>query len=232
VILVGIDDTDVVGARGTNKLARALARRVEARWTCLRVLRHQLLFDPRIPFTSHNGSASLLFEPRGSRSWETLRDEVRRGMEEDFIPGSDPGLCVAREVSDEVVAFAERCRREVVTAEEAREVARGAGVHLEGLGGTEGGVIGALAAVGLAATGDHGRVVFDPLWEDEVTGEVALEKILRRGVEAVLEEASGAEVHSGAVDVGKKLRPNRRGGRTLLLVERAGEGLWRALRRD
>lgn len=232
MILVGIDDTDVLGARGTNHLARDLARGAGPGWTCLRVLRHQLLVDPRIPFTSHNGSASLLFEPRGPADAAALREGIRRGMLADFIPGSDPGLCVAGTAGPEVIAFAERCRREVVTAEEARAIAGRNGVHLEGLGGTEGGVIGALAAVGLAATGDHGRVVFDRRWEGEVSGVLDLGTIRARGVEAVVEEATGAAVGTGAVEVAKKLRPNRRGGRTVLLVERAGPGLWRALRRD
>jgi hypothetical protein len=232
MILVGIDDTDIAGARGTNALARALARRVAPGWDCLRVLRHQLLVDPRIPFTSHNGSASLAFVPRAAGRWEDLRDEVRRGMLEDFIPGSDPGLCVATAVAPEVVAFAGRCRAEVVTAGEARAVARRAGLHLEGLGGTEGGVIGAVAAVGLAWAGDHGRVVHDACWRDEASGPLPLEEIRGRGVDAVVEESTGAEVREGVVDAGKKLRPNRRAGRTVLLVERAGPGAWRALRRD
>jgi hypothetical protein len=232
MILVGIDDTDILGSRGTNKLARTLARRVEDRWACLRILRHQLLLDPRIPYTSHNGSASLAFEPRGGGSCEALRDELRRAMLEELIEGSDPGLCVAVEAPPEVVSFAERCRREVVAAEEARATARLHGIHLEGLGGTEGGVIGALAAIGLAVTGNHGRVVFDPRWKDEPSGEMTLDAIRVRGVDGVVEESTGEDVLRGTVAVEKKLRPNRRGGRTVLLVERAGRDRWRALRRD
>ena len=234
MILVGIDDTDILGARGTNKLARALARDLAPGWTCLRILRHQLLFDPRIPFTSHNGSASLAFEAvSGAGDPVALGDAIRAGMLGDFIPGSDPGLCVAPEVPDAAVAFARRCTREVVTIDEAREVARSAGLRLEGLGGTEGGVIGALAAVGLAATGDHGRVVHDLARPgEEPTGEFPVEWILARGVDAIVEEAAGRPVAAGTVVLEKKLRPNRRGGRTILLVEGAGPGRWRPLRRD
>ena len=232
MILVGIDDTDIVDARGTNKLARALAAQVSDGWRCRSILRHQLLFDPRIPFTSHNGSASLAFEPRGPERPGELLDAIRRGMLADFIEGSDPGLCMAVDPPPAVVEFAQRCRREIVDAAEARSIARAAGIHLEGLGGTEGGVIGALAAVGLAATGDHGRVVQDERWSDEVQGVAPLDAIRARGVDAVLEEAGGREVRSGLVDVGKKLRPNRRGGRTVLLVEPAGPDRWLALRRD
>ena len=231
-ILVGIDDTDVLGARGTNHLARALAAQVAERWHCSRILRHQLLVDPRIPFTSHNGSASLAFEPQDGSGADALREEIRRGMLADFIDGSDPGLCVATRVPPEVVVFGQRCRREVVSADEARAVARENGLHLEGLGGTEGGVIGALAAVGLAATGDHGRVVMNGKWNVDLTGIVSVREVLARGVDAVIEAATGYEVGDGTVDLLKKLRPNRRAGQTVLFVERAPDGTWRALRRD
>ncbi len=231
-ILVGIDDTDILGARGTNHLARALAAQVADRWRCVRILRHQLLVDPRIPFTSHNGSASLAFEPHDGAGADALRDAIRRGMLADFIDGSDPGLCVTTTVPPDVVVFAQRCRREVVSADEAREVARDNGLHLEGLGGTEGGVIGALAAVGLAATGDHGRVVMNGAWNGDLTGVVEIRDVLARGVDAVVEESTGDEMESGTVDLIKKLRPNRRAGRTVLFVEKTGDGPWLALRRD
>ena len=53
-----------------------------------------------------------------------------------------------------------RCKRELVTQSEARQIAADHGIYLEGLGGTEDGVIGALAAVGLMATKNDGRVVY------------------------------------------------------------------------
>ena len=57
------------------------------------------------------------------------------------------------------MAFAARAKSEVVTQADARTVADRAGCHLEGLGGTNQGIIGALAAIALAAGGDDGRVV-------------------------------------------------------------------------
>ena len=65
-------------------------------------------------------------------------------MRDWFVVGSDPGLCVALGATEEMKAFSLRCKSEVVTQEEAREIAARAGCHLEGLGGTEQGVIGAL----------------------------------------------------------------------------------------
>jgi hypothetical protein len=56
-------------------------------------------------------------------------------------------------------SFSLRCKSEVMTQEEARAVAIRAKCHLEGLGGTEQGIIGALAAIGLIVGGNDGRVV-------------------------------------------------------------------------
>src|SRR5262249_40940991 len=113
VIWVGIDDTDTLDTPGTNQLARALARRLEPRYEVARLPGPQLLFDPRVPYTSKNGSASLLLEPRSEPDWPGLIDTLRAGMRERFVPGSDPGLCVTRAVPAAVVAFGRRCQREL-----------------------------------------------------------------------------------------------------------------------
>jgi hypothetical protein len=101
---------------------------------------------------------------------------------------------------------------------------------LEGLGGTEGGVIGALAAVGLAATGDDGRVVQWDDWADDLAGVQPVEAIAARGV--IVRQAGGQIVSRGRIDVGKKLRPNCRGGQIVLTVEATASaaGGWTAVR--
>lgn len=228
MILVGIDDTDVLGSLGTNQLARAIVRAAAPRWRCLRIVRHQLLDDPRIPYTSKNGSASIAFEtpaddPPQSRAAaddvRALTEICRQVMRAWFIPGSDPGLCVTAEVPEAVTQFGLRCQRAVVTQAEARELAAVHGLHLEGLGGTDGGVIGALAAVGLAIGGDDGRIVQLAEWPDDLSGVQSIPDLQARGVE-VRELDSEVVLHTGMVDVGKHLRPNRRAGRSVLFVRR------------
>jgi hypothetical protein len=123
-----------------------------------------------------------------------------------------------------------------VRQDEARALARAHRVHLEGFGGTEDGVIGALAAVGLLAAGDDGRVVHLAGWEwpDNFAGPQPVAAVRARGVDEVRDGESDARVESGTVDVGKHLRPSYRGGRVVLFVERVGafEGggqpYWRA----
>lgn len=221
MIYVGIDDTDTLDTPGTNQLARALAARMAGRWRCRQITRHQLLFDPRVPYTSKNGSASLLFEPETTPlpPLDEVIADLRTGMQERFQPGSDPGLCVAAAVATEITAWGRRCKREVVDQADARRLAAEHGIHLEGLGGTEGGVIGALAAVGLIVTGCDGRVVQFDSFPDDLTGPVPLDALCHRGVE-VRDLESQQRVTAGVIDVGKHLRPNCRDGRIVLLVNK------------
>ena len=217
MIYIGIDDSDTVDSPGTNQLARALVARVAPDYRCALILRHQLLDDPRVPYTSKNGSASIQLEPRGRADVESLTAQLRAGMRAWFKDGSDPGLCVAARVPPEVTAFGRRCQSEIVGQVEARHLAAACGLHLEGLGGTEDGVIGALAAVGLAAGRDDGRVVQLGTWADDLCGPEEVAAIRARGVE-LRRFDSGEPVIVGRVDVGKRLRPNYRCGRLVLFV--------------
>src|SRR5690606_6775141 len=105
--------------------------------------------------------------------------------------------------------FAARAKTEVVTQDEAHDVARGGGCHLEGLGGTNHGVIGALAASALAAGGEDGRVVHVEgwPWPDGFSGVQPVAAIRARGVSDIL-TCSGEPFDGDVVDIGKHLRPS------------------------
>ena len=230
MILVGIDDTDTSDSRGTNQLAKHLARVLSPSYRCLRIVRHQLLVDDRVPYTSKNGSASIWLEPMTSPDIDRLTETIRTEMLCEFIPGSDPGLCVMEDVPASVTEFGHRCQREVVGAVDAQKLAIEERVVLEGLGGTCDGVIGALAAVGLAATGDDGRVVQWERMQDELSGVHLVEEVMRRNV-LVRSQSDHQEITTGTIDVGNKLRPNLRGGQQVVFVTRdphATEPRWLA----
>jgi len=234
VIYVGIDDTDMPGTPGTNQFARALATHLSDRYRCALIVRHQLLEDPRVPCTSKNSAASMLLEPRNGSSVEGLPDAVRGFMRGRWIEGSDPGFCVAVEVPDAVGGFGRRCQEELVAQHEARRLAATHGVHLEGCGGTEDGVIGALAAVGLMAEGNDGRVVQIGSWPDDLDGPQDIPTLEARDVEVRCLD-SGRPVTAGTVDVGKHLRPNYRCKRVVLYARpeacgRRESDYWRAVR--
>ena len=228
MILAGIDDTDTLETPGTNQLARRLAEVLPPGFECSLVLRHQLFFDRRVPYTSKNGCASLHIRHAPGRRADELLPVLRAEMRAWYVAGSDPGLCVAADVSPEITAFARRCQREVVRQAEARALAERHGVYLEGFGGTEDGVIGALAAIGLLATGDDGRVVHLAgwRWPDDFAGPQPVAAVRARGVDEIRAGEDGPRVEDGTVDIGKHLRPSYRGGRVVLFVEpTAGAGV-------
>ena len=246
MIYVGLDDTDIEGSPGTNKLALTLAAQLADRYEVVQIVRHQLLFDPRVPYTSQNGSASMAIRGKGpgdrgeGRGGEitALAEELSARIVRWCPAGSDPGLCITAEVPPSIVEFGQRCQCNLVKQHEAREAAAAEGMLLVGLGGTQDGVIGALAAVGLCAAGNDGRVIYLGVAAtdiSDISGPQSLDQLARYGIHDVIEQDTGRTVTRGTVDVGKKLRPNIRGRRTVLYVKpgappAVGEPLWQAIK--
>lgn len=227
-IYIGIDDTDTLGTRGTGHLARMVAAALGAEMRVLSVTRHQLLEDPRVPCTQKNSAAVIHLDDGADTDLDALFEHARRLMLADFVVGSDPGLCVAQDVPGGVAAYGRRVKSSFVTQDEARSVAAAHGIRLEGLGGTQDGVIGALAAVGLAASGDDGRYVLLG-GVRELHGELPVSALLASGI-AALRTPDGGTVTAGRV-LAEKVRPARRGGRPVLFVERDDDH-WRPLKLD
>jgi hypothetical protein len=219
VIIVGIDDTDIEGSPGTNHLARLIVSRLESVARGSVITRHQLFFDPRVPYTTGNGSASIQLPHGDQVTRADLLDRIRTVMREWYVEGSDPGLAMAEHSTPAIDAFAARAKTEVVTQDEARAVAAEAGCHLEGLGGTNQGIIGALSAVALACGGNDGRVVHVDgwPWPDQVKGVQPMTAIRQRVSDIRL--LTGEPFTGDVLDLGKHVRPNWSGGRMVLFVE-------------
>ena len=228
MIFIGLDDTDILESRGTGHLARQIAAALAADYAVLGVTRHQLLRDPRVRCTKNNSSAAILLDGDPAVSSAGLTERLRAMMLDDFQPGSDPGLCVASLVPEAVVDFGRRTQCELVTQDEARALAATYTIPLLGLGGDEDGVIGALAAVGLAAGGEDGRYVLVGRLRD-LTGLQPVSALLEAGIAAV-QTLDGQPVTTGLVQT-DKLRPARRNGRPIAVVEWAGD-CWHPLKLD
>jgi hypothetical protein len=228
MLFVGLDDTDNLESRGTGHLARQIAAALAVDYAVLGVTRHQLLVDPRVPCTKNNSCAALTLDGNGHLDPAAVRDRVRALMLADYQVGSDPGLCVADGVPGAISEFGRRTQRQLVTQFEARQLAVDHGILLEGLGGDEDGVIGALAAVGLAASGDDCRYVLVG-HSRELTGLQPVPELLAAGIAAV-QTADGEPVSDGLVWT-DKLRPARRGHRPIAVVEWAG-AYWLPLKLD
>lgn len=228
MIYIGLDDTDTLESRGTGHLARHIAAELTGVARVVGVTRHQLSTDPRVPRTAKNSSAAIHVLPLNGTDVPALAECVRTLMLADFQEGSDPGLCVSVDATPAIVGWGRRAKQELVCQQDARDIARADGIYLEGLGGTEDGVIGALAAVGLAAGGDDGRYVLVGRSRD-LSGLLPVEALLDANIDAVQTE-DGQAVTSGLVQT-DKLRPARRGGRAVAVV-RWADGFWQPLKLD
>lgn len=229
-MFIGLDDTDTLeSAVGTGQLAALIMQELgKLQLDGYGVSRHQLLFDRRIPYTARN-SANVVHVLGDELSVSAIAEFVEGIMRSHYEPGSDPGLCVGADIPDVIVHFGQRAQREIVTQEEALSLAQNHGLFLRGLGGTNGGVIGALAGVGLASCGNDGRFTRIGQIRD-LTGIVSLADVLAAGVKAV-RTLDGNPITEGEIDTGGKVRPSLRDGQAVLYVERAN-GHWRALRLD
>lgn len=228
VFFIGLDDTDTLASRGTGHLARQIAAALAADYSVWGVTRHQLLVDPRIPCTKNNSSAAITLDVGEDLDPNMLLGQVRTMMLEDYQTGSDPGLCVAQVVPDAVIRFGHRAQRLLLTQTEARALAATHAIPLLGLGGDESGVIGALAAVGLAASGEDGRYV-QVGRSRELSGLQPISALLAAGIRGV-QTSDGQPVTDGLVQA-DKLRPARRGGQPVAVVEWSGD-YWLPLKLD
>ena len=220
--LVAIDDTDAGESIGTGAFSRELAIRLSLLLPvcCTGITRHQFLVHPDIPYTTHNSASCLGIEGDVDRdALITRATELIRFLEH---PGADPGLCVARpdEVRGAVADFGRRAQREVLTKAEAVALGREAGVHLAELGGDGMGVVGALSATGLRASGEDGRFISLRGIRD-LEGVQTVATILdRTGIDAVLEDGAGPLDRDVVIDTRGWLRPDLRGARVVLTVHR------------
>jgi tRNA(Ile2) C34 agmatinyltransferase TiaS len=234
-LLVGIDDTDAIGHKpGTGRLARDLGAYLQKQGLAqlVGVVRHQLLVDPRVPYTSHNSPACLIVSAEPSAA-QDIFDVAGGYIITRCHPASDPGLCVAEKdnVGSAVVQFGHLASSEVLSKIEATTVASGQDLILQELGGTGDGIIGALAAVGLTAAGNAGRFLE---WHGalrDLTERVAAAELRRRGIEILCIARDGEVVPSAAmITTGDWVRPRLVLGRPVVLVEHV-DGEWRCIDR-
>ncbi len=228
MIFIGLDDTDTPESRGTGHLARQIAGALAGEHRVLGVTRHQLLVDPRVPCTKNNSCAAIILDDDGDLNPTALLHTVQTLMLEDYCPGSDPGLCVAHDVPAAITEFGRRTQRHLITQAEGRALAKAHGIPLVGLGGSQDGIIGALAAVGLAASGEDGRYVQVGRARG-LSGLQPVAALLEAGIAAV-QTADGRPVLEGMVQT-DRLRPARRSGLPVAILAWA-EGYWTPLKLD
>jgi len=163
VVLIGLDDTDNLESCGTGYHARTIARELETLGlaNALHITRHQLLVSPLVPYTSHNSAACIRVHAE-AENLAAIQAYCEQYLAANSAEGSDAGLCVAPEgkISREIQRFGFLAKRRLVTQADARNLSAQAGLTLVGLTGTHDGMIGALAALALHASGSDGRLLW------------------------------------------------------------------------
>jgi hypothetical protein len=230
-VYIGFDDTDILNSEfGTGKLARRYEQFIPDGCKLRGVVRQQLLVDPAIPYTSHNSSACVVIDCPDKSCMDALESAAVYHIENMSLPGSDPGLCLAFEGDPELREleyFGYMCTSMIVSQSDAIRAA--GNVHLSGHGGTNDGIIGAAAAVGLTASGWSGRFI-------EYSGlrtlpeQVEVFVLMQKNIRVIsLDRDACCPRPEDMVDTKGWLRPRLWGHEAVLPVKPAGSGLWESL---
>lgn len=219
--LIGIDDTDNKSSRGTGFKARKLGDLLHKSGFAKldSISRHQLYFHPDIPYTSHNSSACLQLNCTDENKLIRFCEDFIKSEAE---PGSDAGLCIAHssQVSKAIHQYGLQAKRTILHQKQATELSTEHQIYLKGFTGDFGGIIGALAAVGLRSWGNDGRFI----WLNGL-------RSLKNGIYSVRELLSMIDIDNIAsldnrtlnefetVFVNDWVRPVLREGKKIILVE-------------
>lgn len=225
-VYLGFDDTDDKDAPiGTGRLVREFTYGLEECFI-VGVVRHQLPRLSDIPYTSNNSSACAIIVIPDGYDINILRDTAVEHLQKNCAPGSDPGLCIAleNEVSRTMVNFGQTVTGTKVSQKQAMEVARP--YELLGLGGTNDGIIGAAAAVGLTKFGWCGRFIeYGQL--RALSGELHVYDLNSTGIQVVsVDRDPLVPLPEDEIRNAKWIRPSLWGGHPVLQVKRVAEHLW------
>jgi tRNA(Ile2) C34 agmatinyltransferase TiaS len=230
-VFIGFDDTDTKEAEyGTGKLARWFEKALPEGCAICGVLRQQLLVHADIPYTSHNSSACVVAEMADPGLFDTLIERAIQHIEQYALPGSDPGLCLALEDGSsltDLMHFGTLCTQRIMTQKQAMQAA--GKWHLSGHGGTQDGIIGAAAAVGLTASGWAGRFIeFNQL--RQFPDVMRVRDLHQKGIRVIAHDRDAKlPGPDDRVYTQGWLRPRLLGGVPVLIVQEQAKGVWESL---
>jgi hypothetical protein len=243
-VLVGIDDTDNLASPGTGWIAQSLIRQLasEGFGEPLGITRHQLLKDPRVPYTSHNSSACLALGTCAGSDVDALERCAAGFLRNHAAEGSDPGLAitcsdVGQADHQALTEFGFTAKRELVDQASAWACAAAHGVRLSGHGGTEDGVIGALAAVGLHLHGSDGFFLWMPGVRELPPGWCSYQHLIHTlPIDDARTLTGDRPTPDTTIEIGPWIRPLLLNGHAVLLLERIDSAdappRWRTAPRD
>jgi hypothetical protein len=237
-LLIGIDDTDNNESRGTGFHTRQLAAILHKKklGQVKSITRHQLFVHPQIPYTSQNSSACMeVFTDNISGITEFIYSHLLK----EAVEGCDIGLCIMKyeKIEPTLHIWGKRAKIEVLTQSEAKEIATRGDIYLQGLTGTKDGIIGALAAVALRATGNDGRFIYLHGTElRELSGTYSTEYLLNKtGIDIIKSINNKQLVNKEKILIDGWARPVLQNNEIILFVEQIRNNTnyeWRVARKE
>ncbi len=230
-LLIAIDDTDNLESRGTGHCARTLAIHLQERRLAevSGITRHQLFVHENIPYTSHNSAACLVAD--GEKLDEIIYI-CGRFLINNSAKGSDAGLCILpwESVTSEIERWGVAAKREVLTLENAKALAEKSNIYLQGFTGTHGGMIGALAAVGLRKAGNDGRFLMIRGMR-QLMGVMRIEEIFAEtGVEEIVCSDNKPIPPHSKILLDTWWRPILRNNKATLIVDKVNDNIYHEYR--
>lgn len=227
-IYIGFDDTDDKDApMGTGRLVREFVYGLPDEFHPVGVVRHQLPRLTGVPYTSNNSSACAIIDMADDSNIEKLKDRAVSHVMAHCAPGSDPGVCIAREdaITSELVDYGRSATGTLLSQQHAMNAARD--FELYGLGGTNDGIIGATAAVGLTKFGWCGRFIeYGTL--RQIGPETTVGQLNEAGIQVISTDRDPLVPLPGDHITGARwIRPSLWGGAPVLQVNLVEPGIWR-----
>lgn len=160
--MLAIDDSRQLDGGKAGVTAASLTKAIEDNgWgSCTIPSRHRLYPNPSTGCKKHNTARSFSADIKEEKLSEFINYACNM-IKKIVTPDSNTGLAIAVpeqiENTDELIDYAYKAKEELVSKNEALELAKKPGIYLFELSGSGQGIIGALAGAGLNMTGNDGQ---------------------------------------------------------------------------
>lgn len=161
-IFIGIDDTDNAESKGTGFFSRELGHSIEKKGLgkVLGISRHQLLKSSDIIYTTRNSASCI--ELMICIDIKEIVSFIKDFIKKNATPESHTGFCIidSQRVTKNLILFGKKAQKSKISISDATSIAKEDCIYVGGKSETANGIIGALAAIGLRASGNDGIMIW------------------------------------------------------------------------
>lgn len=221
IFFLGIDDTGQPGKSGSGETALSLGLHLQACKLArlVHVSAHALIPPAEIPHSTLNHAYCLTLEGEALQLRE-IDMESRVYLMRHSAAGANPGFALTprERVIERIQNWGKACQMFTMERREALDLARSQGITTTGFTGSGSGVIGALAAVGLRASGSDGWIAWLPGLPD-LKGVMTFSEILQISTFDYVKSLRGRTPDfRDRIQLGERVMPLLYNDRTLLLL--------------